>query len=281
MQNLTYTTFDANAWRKPAYFALQEEFGGRCGAAPSVAADGIVHAATFWRDPALSAGSFFAVFGSGFGTRVVDWSQSFVNGIAPTSLDGVRILVDGQPAFLSLVSPNQINAIAPPGVRPGRREVIVERFAQPSVAAMTEIGAVAPGLFQFSPRSGRFVAAVAGDGSGVIAPADLFGGPVNGVVPRPAKPGETLLLFGTGLGETSPPTGIGRIPAGAAGLVGEVRIRIGDADAVVDYAGRTSFLGLLQFNVRVPDLAPGEYPVQVRIGGVNTSASSFLAVGQN
>lgn len=125
------------------------------------------------------------------------------------------------------------------------------------------------------------MAAVAGDGSGVIAPADLFGGPVNGVVPRPAKPGETLLLFGTGLGETSPPTGIGRIPAGAAGLVGEVRIRIGDADAVVDYAGRTSFLGLLQFNVRVPDLAPGEYPVQVRIGGVNTSASSFLAVGQN
>jgi endo-1,4-beta-xylanase len=269
--------FDGNGWRKPAYYALQSERGGRRAASPVVARGGVVSAASFGSDPALSEGSFFSVFGSDFASRVTDWSAGFVDGEAPRVLDGVRVLVDGVPAYLALVTPGQINAIAPAGIRPGTREVIVERNAQPSGAEAVKVGEYAPAVFLFAPRGARYVAGISGDGTALIGPGDLFGGPVEGRAVRPARVGETVLLYGTGLGRTTPGTGVGRLPVGVAGHVG-VKVRIGGVEAVVDYAGRSAFPGVSQLNVRVPQLATGEHEVVVEVGGVVSAAGKVIAV---
>ena len=72
----------------------------------------------------------------------------------------------------------------------------------------TTLQTAAPALFRFSPSDNRYVAAVAADGT-YLAPASTFGSTVTS---HPAKPGETILLFATGLGATS--------PAVAAGVTG-------------------------------------------------------------
>jgi uncharacterized protein (TIGR03437 family) len=41
------------------------------------------------------------------------WDKAIVNGTLPTALHGLSVNVGGKPAYVSYVSPNQINAITP------------------------------------------------------------------------------------------------------------------------------------------------------------------------
>ncbi|MEZ5392158.1 MAG: hypothetical protein R2724_04615 [Bryobacterales bacterium] len=69
-----------------------------------------------------------------------------------------------------------------------------------------------------------------------------------------ARPGDVVLLYGTGFGPTTAQ------PGQAADLehIKNISITIGGADAQVLYAGTApTFVGLQQFNVVVPNLAPG------------------------
>lgn len=274
--------FDPNGWRKPAYYALQQELGGQRSAAPVIASGGVVNAATFAADPAFSAGSFFSIFGSNFATRLTQWSSEFVDGRAPTTLDGVRVLVDGQPAFLSLVSPGQINAIAPPDLpgssAAGPRNIVVERNATPSAPATARAAALAPAFFLYSPRNFTYVVALASDGSALLAPADLFGGPVDGRPVRPARPGESVILYGSGFGATTPPTGVGVLPSSGAALAETLDLRLGGESVPIDYAGRSGFAGVYQFNIRIPDLPDGEYDLVASLGGATSASGKKLVI---
>lgn len=270
--------FDNNSWRKPAYYALQQELGGQRAAAPSIANGGVVNAATFAANPAFSPGSFFSIFGSNFSTRITQWSDDFVDGQAPTTLDGVRVLVDGQPAYLSLVSPGQINAIAPAGLTPGQRNVFVERNAAPSAAAPATAAALAPAFFLFSPRNSLYVAAITSDGAALIGPEDLFGGPVDGRPVRPARPGDSVILYGSGFGATTPPTGIGILPTSGATLAESFSLTLGGQSVPIDYAGRSAFAGVYQFNIRIPDLPDGEYDLIATIAGVQSQTGRKIVI---
>ena len=55
-----------------------------------------------------------------------DWTVADFHGAqAPTSLDGTSVTIGGQTAFLSYISPNQINAQVPSGVGLGPQDVRV------------------------------------------------------------------------------------------------------------------------------------------------------------
>ena len=69
----------------------------------------------------------------------------------------------------------------------------------------------------------------------------------------------------------------GEVVNGAAPLLNPVAIRVGQADAQVVYAGLTG-VGLFQFNVVVPDLPNGDYPVVAQIGGVRTSSAARVRI---
>jgi uncharacterized protein (TIGR03437 family) len=56
-----------------------------------------------------------------------------------------------------------------------------------------------------------------------------------------------------------------------------VTIRIGTAQATLTYAGLTS-AGLYQFNVLVPDLPSGDYPVVAQINGIRTSSAARIRI---
>ena len=106
-------------------------------------------------------------------------------------------------------------------------------------------------------------------------------GRLNGTA-QPARPGETVMLFGSGQGETSPP-GVTGQPASAmdAQRIEDVSVTIGGSAAEVVSAGLApGFVGIFQIEVRIPDAAAsGERtPVAVVIRGEAAPAGAVMSV---
>jgi uncharacterized protein (TIGR03437 family) len=87
---------------------------------------------------------------------------------------------------------------------------------------------------------------------------------------KPAKPGEIVILYATGLGATKPRLPAGQIPTGIAWLDKLADFRVTLAGGTVDranllYAGAApGFAGLYQINLRLPENV-GRNP-ELRIG---------------
>jgi uncharacterized protein (TIGR03437 family) len=94
---------------------------------------------------------------------------------------------------------------------------------------------------------------------------------------RPVKPGETLTLFGVGFGPTNPFVPAGKVFSGEAPTINQVTISIGGVAANVSFAGITE-AGLYQFNITVPNIGPGDLPVQAVLVGVETQAGPLVTV---
>lgn len=224
--------------------------------------------------------------------RTMDWSQSFANGAAPTSLDGVQVRVNGKDAFISFIGLgedferdfDQINFISPDDDAMGPVTVEVFKEGEMVGSSIVNLGAVSPALFAFSPVDGEgntFYAAAQADFSAFVAPENLFGGPVNGVPVRPAAPGDVISIFGTGFGQTDPgvPAGTQLGAAELAPLAQAPTVRVGGMTAEVFYAGLAPGLtGVYQFNIRVPNVMDGNHRIEIDVEGVATPLNAFLPV---
>jgi uncharacterized protein (TIGR03437 family) len=220
--------------------------------------------------------SWITIKGTNFTANSRAWNaaQEIVNGVLPTSLDGVRVTVNGKPAVVYFVSPTQINALAPADPTIGPVQVAVTNTNGTSSPYSAQLQRYAPGFFTFDVQGGRYPAAVNGDGS-YLGPPGLFGAVLQ---TKPAKPGSTILLFGTGFGPTNPPVPADRVFSGAAPITDPVNITIGNQTAQVLFAGLSSN-GLYQFNVVVPNLPNGEHEIVAAISGVRTQPNIVVSVG--
>jgi uncharacterized protein (TIGR03437 family) len=118
------------------------------------------------------------------------------------------------------------------------------------------------------------VAPVRPNGQLVVPPG------ATGLVASPAKPGETLLVYGFGFGPVTNTQAIaGSINNALAPHEAEIRVNIGGNLVTPLYAGLTpGFVGLTQINVTIPDLATGSYPFLVQVDGTPIDQSLWLAV---
>ena len=226
-------------------------------------------------EPGFAAGSWISIFGENLAPTARTWRpDEIVDGIFPTQLDGVRVLINGRPAAIFFISPGQLNVQAPDdtAVGPVLVEVIRDGIGRASETA--DLREAAPAFFMFDPDGRKFITAVHTDGFFVGKP-DLFGGALPA---RPAQPGDVILIFGTAFGLTDPPVEAGRLFSGAAPLKADVRILFGGIEADVLFAG-LSGAGLNQFNVVVPDLLQGgDIQVVAETLGQRTQANAFLTV---
>jgi uncharacterized repeat protein (TIGR03803 family) len=72
---------------------------------PAVSATGgVLNGASF--QPGISAGSWITISGTNLSSTTDTWNNSIVKGALPTTLDGVSVMVGGQPAYIEYVSPN-------------------------------------------------------------------------------------------------------------------------------------------------------------------------------
>ena len=173
----------------------------------------VTHAASFIPfDPiqnpsfALAPNTFSTVFGEvggeGSGRLLPDgptndWGDDFVAGMGPTSLDGVRVLVNGTEAFISFIGRaeqlgstfDQINFLSPDNTALGLVSLQVFNGEQLVGASTVNLGGLSPGLFAFAPSDDvQFVVAVSADGQFLIPP-NFF----EGLDTRPAKSGEVVV----------------------------------------------------------------------------------------
>jgi uncharacterized protein (TIGR03437 family) len=185
-----------------------------------------------------------------------------VNGRLPTSLDGVSVTINGKPAFVEYISPTQINVQAPSDTAVGVVDVVVTNNGAASVAATAQLQTVAPAFFEY-PGTTYAAASRLPDYAAIADPAA-----VPGTVP--ARPGDLVVLWGTGFGATNPPVPAGTVVRGTPATTISPRVTVGGVPAeVVSTLLTTDSAGLYQVTLRIPESAPaGPVALQASIGGV-------------
>jgi protocatechuate 3,4-dioxygenase beta subunit len=229
---------------------------------------GVVNAASF--QAGATPGAWISIHGFRLASSSRAWTAAdIVNGKLPNSLDGVSVTINGKPASVYFISPMQINVQAPADTLSGTVQVVVTNAAGTSAPTSVELRSVLPGFFR-----------LADDYVTATDPAGNFVGPSNiveGLLTVSAKPLDTIVLYGTGFGPTNPAIAPGEVVSGASPLQNPVTIRIGTSEVQVLFAGMTG-VGLYQFNIVVPDLPNGDYPVVAQIAGVRTSSIARLRI---
>src|SRR5258708_3002166 len=178
---------------------------------PTIADGGVLNAASFDKTAGapLAPGQLVSIFGSDLAAGL----QS--NDTVPLSTalsDNVSVFFNGIQAGLDFVSPNQINAqlpwnVLPGGAAAGTATVVVTRHGISSPQAVINIGATAPGIFSIPAAVGYAIAVNATDGS-VAAPP----GQIPGITTHPAKVGDILIIYATGLGPVDIPVANDAVP---------------------------------------------------------------------
>jgi uncharacterized protein (TIGR03437 family) len=232
--------------------------------APSFTGSGVVSAAA--NVPGLTPGAWLAIYGQNLAQTTQSWNGSdFSNGL-PTSLAGVSVMIDSKPAAIDYITPTQINVQVPDDAARGPVPVVVTSGGVASAPVVVNMAAFAPSFFTFD---GKYIAATHADNTPISQTS-------------PAKPGEVIVLYGTGFGPTSPPTPAGIIVSTANPLASPsaLSIAFNDTPAEVAFAGVTG-AGLYQFNLAVPaTLANGDALVIATINSVQTQSGAFIPVQQ-
>jgi uncharacterized protein (TIGR03437 family) len=187
----------------------------------------------------------------------------------PTAMDGTSVTIDGKPAFLYYISPTQINVQAPTDTLLGSVTVVVNNNGLGATASAI-LNTNAPALLQWG--GGQYPYALISRG------ADYIGNPA--VVPGtvPARPGDTLTLWATGLGETTPSIPAGQQPATFPTVVKIPTITVGGANVTV-LGAVLRYAGLFQINIQLPDsLPPGDLPVKITQTGVLSRAGVLINI---
>jgi len=224
-------------------------------------------------DPGIAASTWVTIKGSGLAANTRTWGESDFNGNQlPASLDGTSVTIDSKPAFVSYISPTQVNVLSPVDSATGPVMVKLTYNGAASNTMTAQMAQFAPAFFTFN---GKYIAATHADGS-LLGPASLYPGSTT-----PAAPGETITLYGTGFGPTTPAIVNGQTQSGAAATNNAVTIQIGGASVTPSFAGLTA-TGEYQFNVQVPaSAANGDIAVVSTVGGVSSpAATTYITVQQ-
>ena len=135
-----------------------------------------------------------------------------------------------------------------------------------SSVATVSVAAVSPGIFTMDQTTSQ--GAVLHANYSLVSPTN------------PARAGETLVIYCTGLGAVQA-TVLSGDPSPAATTVAQPTIRFGNQTGVVTYSGLApGFAGLYQVNVAVPaGLAAGNQNLQITISGVSSNIAT-VAIAQ-
>jgi uncharacterized protein (TIGR03437 family) len=232
----------------------------------------IVDAASFMNQGSISPGAIVSLLGSALGPSSGVGFQ-LVNGQAPTTLGGTQVLVNGEPTPILYSSYGQLNVILPYSLELSSQPTIQVVSNQTASNQLSTWIVDQAGISLF--RVGSAAAALNQDGTP--------NSPQN-----PAQPGSTVMLFGTGGGQTVPPSVAGQItPLGLRPLASMPQVQIVDGPMLsVEYDGAAPGLlsGVTQININLPDVTPvvsgypaGTLPLQV-IGNFTSFDSGYVTI---
>jgi uncharacterized protein (TIGR03437 family) len=248
---------------------------------PKINSGGVITAGDFGESATVAPGSWIEIYGSNLAADSRGWTASdFTGANAPKSLDGTAVTVAGQFAFLDYISPGQINAQVPSNIGSGQQQLVVSTALGTSAAYTVAVNALQPGMFappSLNIGSKQYAGALFPDGSTFVLPT----GAVSGITSRPAKPGDTIVLYGVGFGPVTPNIPAGQIVGQQNSLTSQFQIFFDGTPATLSYWGLApNEVGLYQFNVVVPSVASGvAVPLTFTLNGVKGAQTLYTAVG--
>jgi uncharacterized protein (TIGR03437 family) len=200
----------------------------------------------------IAPGEVISLYGTGLGpATAVTASAPF-----PSNLGGTQVMVNGKSAPIYYSSASQVSAVVPydaPGDGSPISVQVLVNGAQSNTATVYS-GATSPGIFTI-PAGGPFPGAIVKQDGTIMSSSN------------PAKVGETVALYLTGLGPVSP-----GVTAGAAAptsplsqLTQQLFIDIDGVAAKIAYSGLAPGLGgLYQVNVTIPaGVSTGEVGIDI------------------
>lgn len=212
-------------------------------------------------DSGLAQGSIFVVFGSNLGPTTLAQVQAYP---LATSLSGTSVTVTvggaATPCLMVYTSAGQVGAILPSTTPAGSGTVTVTYNSQTSGTLPVTVVASNFGIYTIG-QNGTGPAVVTNTKYGVIT------------LTAPAKPGDPVILWGTGLG---PYSGDETEPPNETNMNVNAKVYVGDEPATISYEGRSSSPGLDQINFTVPTGLSGCYvPIAVVINGIVSNFASM------
>ncbi len=233
---------------------LWADSGGTAGA-PVYSADSIVNSAA--GVPSFFApNTFISIYGQNLSRATRAITQDDIRGgILPTALSGtnVRVLINHLPADLWYVSPTLVNVLVSTlyVAGPATLQLEADGIAGPEVSIM--LGSTAPALWQL-------------DAATVLA-AHLDSSVVN--PQAPARAGEIIVLFATGLGPTLPAQIPNQVAVAAAQIAAKSQFQILlngvalDSARILYVGAAPGTAGVYQINLLLPDDAPQNPEIRI------------------
>jgi len=240
-----------------------------------VGVTGSFYGATIPGPDPLSPGSIVTLFGSNLASDTVS-AQSLP---LPTTLLDTSVTFNGIPANLFMVSPDEIRAQAPVELQklspPASIQVQVQHGSSTTAPLSVQIASVSPKI--------------------LTAPSDLCDSAYSGIVSHadgrpvtyldPALPGESIVIYATGLGPLQQSIPSGAAPDAPVPVLRSPTVNFTDFYGNVlfyrdaTYAGAVAgFPGLYQVNVTVPDTLHNSVMIELGLSGLSNRVTLSVKV---
>ena len=215
--------------------------------------------------PGIAQGSIFTIFGTGLAGA----SSGLQALPLQATLDGVSVQISvgsvTTQALLYYVMPAQLAGVLPSATPIGTGQIIVTVNGQTSAPAPIYVITSDFGILQNPFPNPNYLGAAALDVSGNLVAST-----------NAANPGDTISLWGTGAGPVSgdetglqPVLNLANIP---------IEVDIGGIASTVTYHGRSTYPGLDQINVVIPDGAFGCNVSAVVLSGELVSNFAYVPI---
>lgn len=217
---------------------------------------GVVNAASYSPFTAqISPGEVITLFGSGLANGTATASAPF-----PTTLGGVQVLLNGSAIPVYSVTSTQVSAVVPYNVSGNTVELTLQVNNNGSLSNIVNTygGATSAGVFTLNQN---------GLGDAAILHANYS----EVTESNPAKVGEAIAIYLTGLGPVTPAVTAGSPAPNSTSLTNAIAVYIDGLPATVQYAGLAPQLGgLYQVNVVVPSGVTAGTDVTLEISAVDS-----------
>lgn len=227
----------------------------------------VLNAASYAIGGPISEGEIITLFGSGFASQITVATKLPLT----TTLGGVQVLINGTAVPIFSVTPTQVSAMVPYGISGATASVVVSNAGKLSNTVTVPVAATSPGIFTMTSD---------GLGSGAVLHADYS--LVSST--NPARHGETVQVFLTGLGAVNPAVAAGTAaPTNPLSFVtGPVAVYISGLPATITYQGLApSLTALYQLNFTIPMAASaGSVPLAIETADGFTDQANIV-IGPN
>ncbi len=251
---------------------------------PTVNVGGVLNAASY--ATTNPPGSLIVIFGtnmaSGAGKLLIASTTPLSTQIKGGS-DTASVKINGTAAPMYYVTSNQSSVQLPWKIAAGTANIVVTLNGKASASETMQVGPFSPGIFT-QLQSGKGAGLVFNAITGAMAqPAGTRAGAT------PAKVGDHLFVYATGLGPVTPTIADGAAPCALSGCKPTDKQRktttnptvlIGGVSAPVKFSGLSpQFVGVYQVNFDVPSGVPtgNTVPFQIEIGGATSTDKVTIA----